>query len=290
MEALLTALDAVKTGNYEKHRNLAVVPLIRTNGQQGLDYLVLDQASKSGLTVVETRVVEELEIKNDTGKDVVLVAGEIIVGGGQNRAVAANAYVAAGYAGKIPTRCVEAHRWDRGKGTAFTEYGGHAPTTITGALHDQNEVWRNVDHTIMGARSVTPTRDLTQVYKDNKEQFDSLASRFTCLPNQTGIVTVMGLGDHKKMALDLFDSPDVMKHHYDKLLQARFAEAMPFSEAGLDFSMDEVASFLKYLRTAQLQERSIVSAGRDYTVMTDISVGSALFKDKTAVYVGAVSR
>ncbi len=278
METVLTAIASVKPEGVHTYQNLAVVPLVRQNGHQGLECLVLEEAAKSGLTVVETKLVEEL-------------AGEIITGGAQNRMVAANAYVAAGYAGKIPVRCVEAHRWDRSRGSRFTGHGGHAPTTIVGAADDQHEVWRNVDDTMTMTGLHSLTGDLATLYGQKDGELADTASHFRLLQNQVGIVAVIGLDGGKKFALDLFDSPEIMRRHYDKLLQARAAEAMAYGAGRkLSVSMPEITGFLEGLKQARFTERSRISAGKDYTLTAPGSEGSALIKGDTVVYVSAVSR
>ena len=290
MQTVLTAIASVRPAVVQAYQNLAVVPLVRQNGHQGLECLVLEEAEQRGLTIVETKLVEELDVENNTGQDVVLIAGEIITGGAQNRMVAANAYVAAGYNGKIPVRCVEQHRWDRSRGSRFSGHGGHAPTTIVGAAHDQREVWRNVNETLTLTSLHSLTGDLTTLYGQKDGELADTASHFRLLPNQVGIVAVMGFEDGKKFALDLFDSPEIMRRHYGKLLQARAAEAMTYGPKTLRVEMPEVALFLNDLKNAQFTERSRISAGTDYTLTAPGSEGSALIRGDTVVYVSAVSR
>lgn len=288
MEAVLLGIEGVEIDSVQKYRNLALAPLVKQNGQNGLEYLVLEDALKSGLAIKESQSVPELDVENRTGKEVVIVTGEYVVGGGQNRMVAANIYLAPGFVGKIPVHCVQHGRWNPVPGKEFG-YGGHTTLAMKSAP-TQHDVWEEVTTTILSSGTRTHTEDYHEVSQQKGEDIGSMTANFKRVPNQVGLIIVMGLGDRKKFALDLFDKPDTLERHYEKILQAHALEALQYVHADIVVGQDEIDGFWNELRTAQFAERNKISLGTDCTVTTSRGEGSALVKDKNMVYVGLISK
>lgn len=289
-DALVAAIRGLTPGDTRQYLNLAVVPLLRKDGRAKLERLVLEEALKEGMTVAELKDpnVPTLEISNDTGKEVMIVAGEYVVGGGQNRMVAASACIAAGYKGLLPVRCVEQRRWNPRGGGKFG-YGGHTTTDLKTSARTQGEVWDGVT-TILGLTGTrSGTEDYSQVMAQKKEEFEDIAGRFPRLPDQVGLVAVIALPDRKKYALELFDDPDLMRRHYEKILHAYAAEALPYGDTALSVKPDEVTAFLREVESATLNLRHAASRGEDYEVRTSNAEGSTLLSGDTTLYLNLVS-
>jgi len=104
----LPAFDGASTIN-----GMTVVPLIG-NGVK-LDYLLLSEAQQTGnfsiTEVSEDGTVSWLLAKNETDKKVLLIEGEELLGGKQNRTVNVTILLAELTTTKIPVSCVEKRRW-----------------------------------------------------------------------------------------------------------------------------------------------------------------------------------
>lgn len=81
-------LEALKFGEIQDHKNVAVIPIIGTNGI-GQFYLTMKEAMEQGLLTVskvsEGGNVPELKVSNRGDKPVLLLDGEELAGAKQNR-------------------------------------------------------------------------------------------------------------------------------------------------------------------------------------------------------------
>ncbi|MEM4240433.1 MAG: DUF6569 family protein [Candidatus Woesearchaeota archaeon] len=295
-ESVVSAISSVNLGDIQQYQNLAVVPLLKKNGGSRLEKLVLEEALQNGLKIEETaqrdndvavRNVSELAVNNDTGKDVLIVAGEYLVGGGQNRMVSASVYLAAGYQGKIPVRCVE-HGRSRGQSRGFG-YGGHTTPSVKHAK-DQDETWHEVATTLYMTGTESHTQDFSQVMAQKSEDLEAIARRFAIKPSQVGFVAVIGMPDNKKYVLEFFDDPEIMKKHYDKIMNGIVAEAIPHSSARLSVDKGEITQFLEEIKSATLTPGHVASKGQEYEIITPSASGSTLIcEDDTTTYMTVAS-
>ena len=114
-EMLNNYLGKVKIGSKQSHKNLEVFPLLFTNGG-ALDYMLLDEAlDENSIDIIEVDEggsVPDLKVKNKSGKMLLLIDGEEVVGAKQNRIINTTILVAASTTVTIPVSCVEQGRWD----------------------------------------------------------------------------------------------------------------------------------------------------------------------------------
>lgn len=288
-EAIIAAISSAKLGEIQQYHNLAIAQLLSGNGGSHLERLVLEEALQKGLTITEKPdpSVPELEIRNDTGKEVLVVAGEYIIGGGQNRMVAASMCLAPGYEGKIPVRCVEKGRW-RGHHDKKFSYGGHTTTDLK-TPQDQSKTWDGVTTIIDQTGILSRTEDYSQVMEQKAKDFSNIAGRFTRHPSQVGLVAVIGMPEGRKFSIELFDDPEIMRKHYEKIMHAYAAEALPHIQAELSVNEREITQFLENLKSADLKRRHSTNRGEDSEILTQGVEGSTLICDGKTTYLNAVS-
>src|SRR3989338_2888142 len=122
-------------GEAQKHKNLAIVPIIRKKDSL-LEYILLQEGLSSGkVKVIETGVVNNLRIRKDTGEDLLFIKGEYIVGGKQNRQLSANGLMRKSEL-DVPAHCVQHGRW--GYSGNFGSRGSpefsHSPSFVAASL------------------------------------------------------------------------------------------------------------------------------------------------------------
>lgn len=115
VDALRAWLGALTLGEPLAHDGLAVYPARAGDGRTSpLRYALLCQALASGQAVVSekrTPTVPTLEIENHGDTPVLILSGEEVVGGLQNRIVSTTALLPPRTAWDIGVLCVEAGRW-----------------------------------------------------------------------------------------------------------------------------------------------------------------------------------
>ena len=216
-----------------------------------------------------------------------IVAGEYLVGGGQNRMVAASVYLAAGYHGTIPVRCVE-HGRSRGRTREFG-YGGHTNPSVKHS-RSQDETWREVTTTLCEMEIRSYSEDFSQVIAQKDRDLSDIVERFAIHQDQVGIVAVIGLPDLKKYALEFFDDPEIMKKHYEKIIRALAVEALPHNNTRISVDKDEITQFISGIKSATLSQRHSASKGKDYEITTPFASGSTrIYEDNTTTYITLVS-
>src|SRR5688572_2108910 len=114
MELVRDALAGVRVGTPEVHRNLALLPLVaRVDPHPG--YLLLDESLDRNVArvteVSEGGSVPALAFENSYAEEILLVAGDELVGAKQNRIVDLSILLGAGKKLVIPVSCVEQGRW-----------------------------------------------------------------------------------------------------------------------------------------------------------------------------------
>jgi hypothetical protein len=111
------ALDSHRSlGGPQTFRNLTLIPVYDSRATTGNPYITLDEGLKSGLVTVRESAnggeVNTLYLTNKSNKPLYLMAGEVVLGGQQDRCIGNDALVKAGTR-KLPITvfCVEHGRW-----------------------------------------------------------------------------------------------------------------------------------------------------------------------------------
>ena len=223
-----------------------------TNGR---DYLTLEEAFRQGLVFIsESSSVPEVLIGIKGEKPVLVVEGEVIVGGWQNRTVNISLLLEAGREHRIPVSCIEQRRWsprrvhrpsiptaDEGvERVAFSvaEYAAHSRLRrkktesatmqflmTNRPISDQREVWREVSAELRAAKVASATEDATALYEHRRTSIDDLLKPIVTVRNQVG--AIVGIGQ-SIVGLEVFDHPETWQILGSKVLYGYAAEALEF--------------------------------------------------------------
>jgi hypothetical protein len=150
-------------GEARSFGGLTLVPLYPA-GEPRAEYVGLDEASATGLTVTELNeagAVETLLAVNPLGTAALLYEGEELAGAKQNRVLERSILVAAGSKLEIPAKCVEQGRWAY-RSRRFAPAPRAAHPELRRLRHDlgapsQHAVWGEVSakSARLGVRSAT---------------------------------------------------------------------------------------------------------------------------------------
>jgi hypothetical protein len=281
------------------HGDLTVFPVVSTHSHDTNQFLTLDEGVRSGEVVV-TEVgnlhtmmrrrpipptfqgaarVNNLVLVNNSERPLILLAGEIVTGGKQDRVVGKDRIVPAeSDPVDLGVFCVEPHRWVE-KSVMFDTHASvmAQPSVRKRAMvdKDQQQVWNEVNNakanmaynveaappaagggSAENRRAVRELNDTSSyaVARENKvvqkqmqditepmqKSYESLIKQ---LRNQNAVGVVVAVKGRIVWA-DLFASTALLGKYWPKLLQSYAAEALTTPGDHRDVSMKEAQQFL----------------------------------------------
>ena len=304
MDEISEYLETLNMGPMQQHRNMSVLPLLGKDSR--LEYLVLDEAVKQGLVIKETRTVAEVYAENGTGKNVLLLIGEYLVGGWQNRMMATNAYLAKNFKGSIPARCVQQHRWSVTPGffADAEPYGSErsselfstserrvSPSVMMAAsLGSQGDVWNQVNCLMESTGAKSDTHNIGDIYDIKKKDISEYVKGFDYAPGCVGMIIGTPNGDgSKRYSIELFDRKGTMRKQFGKLIESYALEAVAGNKE-LVCRRQDLAGFLKDVKAelagkeCSIESREPVSLGKDLAISGEDFEGLSLVYKGIPVY------
>lgn len=283
-----------------RYEHLSVFPVVAGAGFDTSAFLTLDEGLASGQVVVaeqggeiirrtrdgrQVRVpqggasVNQLVLINRSGKPLVLLAGEVVTGGKQDRVIAKDRIVPPG-AEPLPLDvfCVEHGRWSAGSNFAAAKLMVHPSVREKAAVEQkQDEVWAAVSRgsthasvqsapaapALSGralARTVeteAPTQSYDKIYRSSRigQSVESFAAeverRFARatrgLKGERVIGVVIAYGGEVAWA-DVFASGALFETYWPKLLRSYAVEALARPALQERATLDDARDFLEPLR------------------------------------------
>jgi hypothetical protein len=274
----------VRVGQPVSYKNLTLFPVIDEGAAHGVAadaYVTLDEGIRSGTVEITERsagpglsastphgrrpanrqvsyrgdgaTVNELSLVNRSGKKLLLLAGEVIVGGKQDRIVQDDLVVPpVSTPISLSVFCVEHGRWSQSTGHTRS-YAGAAPViaplsqerkaenfyslgavahpTLRAAAQDkksQGDVWKEVgeNNARLGTKNTTDT--YRQVYAGGKVGA-GLENYFNALRHQVAGPNVVGVVVARNGVVvwaDVFAAPSLFARYWPKLLKSYAVEAL----------------------------------------------------------------
>ena len=232
-------LGGVSVGEARAHEALLVFWLHGGIPAPYLPISTLEEARSRGdllITEREQATVPDLIVDNRGKTDVLLLAGEIPVGGKQNRIVTEDILLPPLSGPRsIGVYCVEQGRWD-GRSTSFSTKGGFAAKDLRSRVMeraDQGKVWDEVRKYSGRVGAASPTEsyqaihDKAEVKAHQQEVERSIDHRVA--PQAVGAAVFVG---EKFSGLDLFQDPGLFARQWPKLLRAHAIETYGLPSPG----------------------------------------------------------
>jgi hypothetical protein len=245
------------------HDNLAVYPVRLPGGGEKLGEIVtMDEAMETGKFKIseleEGASVNTLEVRNDTGKNVVLFAGEIVRGAKQDRIISYDTVVPPVGRYNVDVFCVEAGRWTEVSDT-FAYKKEIAPASIRGTAQgkmDQSMVWDAVSkcNAEMGAYTETDTLTASYDAEEFREKAEAYEKAFKDLADDGDVVGVIVVSEGTVQAGDVFANHDLFAVVWPRLLTSYSMDAVLSEELGDVPTVDEIESYLSQLNDADREE------------------------------------
>ncbi len=287
------------------YENLTIFPVVSAHTQDTRAFLTLEEGLAAGEVIVSEQgadgmartrdgrpvqgyssgaSVNRLVLINRGKRPLLLLAGELVSGGKQDRIIAKDRIIAPG-APPLPLDvfCVEHGRWSSGAQFASAKTIVHPSVREKAAVDQkQSEVWSAVRSgttapkpasapaarmsmdNIMGAiASTARTESYAQIYESRavgvpidsfvEEVQKRFAKETSGLKGERVVGVVVAYGGEVAWS-DLFASGDLFNHYWAKLLRSYAVEALARPNLRERASLDDAREFLRPLRGRETQE------------------------------------
>jgi hypothetical protein len=297
-QQLAERLQAVQVGEPREAGGLQVFGLRWE--EPGLDYVTLDEGVAAGaLEVTEVSdggSVPALKVTNKGERPVLLMAGEHLRGGKQNRVLNASILVPAGAELPIPVSCVERGRWAY-RSAQFGGSGSSSHSTLRRMMHtqatagyrsagtpssDQGSVWREVDRKLAETGSMSETHYLHKAYEDSEVVLGDVAAQLPPPEGACGAVFAYG---GRIVGFDLFDRPDTLARLWPKLVRAYAIDARSAPSGAAPVTSAGVREWLRAALGAKEETFKSPGLGDDVRVEGARLLGAGLLVDGRPVHV-----
>jgi hypothetical protein len=263
-------------------RNLRLIPIrarasfFDTTANRGLtdltNALTLREAMATGrvrITDFGFGTVNSLSFENLSNRPILLLSGEVVTGGRQDRVIARDLILQPRTGEqRVDVFCVEAGRWaDYKEFTYYHEASMHL-RKIVDRDANQSKVWKEIkeendrDNVSTGTQAYTAHSNNRQyVQTENEYLTATILDKFV---NPDNIVGIVGITGGVVMGCDIFVSPEIFRREYNTAVFAYIDEALTF---GMPISIApiQIKNYLDQLLTNEvMQQRFLDQNGKIY--------------------------
>ncbi|HUM17722.1 MAG TPA: DUF6569 family protein [Candidatus Nitrosotalea sp.] len=262
-------------------------------GRAPLDILTLDEGrAASGLTLTERAQasVPEVVAENRGKAYVLLLAGEILIGGKQNRVLREDLLLPPRSGPRnIAVYCVEQGRWNEGRKDFESRSSVVQPTVRSHLLEKtgQSSVWSEVASAQRELRASSPTGSYQAIYDkpEVKAHLDSATHRLdpAGVPAAVGAAVFVG---PDLAGVDCFHSPSLFAREWPKLLRAYALDGYGAAATAWDekAARVRVETLLRSAARAEGSLRGNAGVGQLFELAVDRSRGAALIFEGQVIH------
>jgi hypothetical protein len=295
VEKYLASLVVGEGTAFEKMR---LFPIFREGGSP-LKYRVLAEALADGSVEVREKpsaTVPELWLVNHSEHMVLVLGGEEVVGGKQNRMVNASCLIAPRSELALPVTCVEHGRWHHQsasfgageavyhslrKETSLQVKQGLRATSRP--LADQGAVWDEIADRSRALQIHSPTMAMHALYEQRTGRLADYEQAFPVVEGAVGVAVTLG---SQLAGADLFDQPATAARLWARLVRSYALDALD-APAGNGCDKGQVAGFLARLASARTEVYPSLGVGQDVRLGGAGVEGAALVYEDVVVHLSA---
>jgi len=285
----------VQVGNGVAVGGLGVFPLTSAK-VDGPPYLTGPEAFEAGLIEVgelDPPQVPFLAATNLATVPILLVEGEMLIGGDQNRTMNVTVLCPPQARTVVPVSCVEAGRW--GARRTMSASDRHAPGSLraTKIAHletrsadasarrsDQRRVWDEVERQSVAHSVDSRTSALHDVQEEVEDRIAAQLDQLRPVPGQIGVICTIG---EQVVGMDLFDKPSTLECYLRGIIAGHALDAPASPNA--DFTT-VIERFLAQVDATGSERGSGVGLGEEILLRGDIA-GIGLSYDEHLVHLAA---
>lgn len=214
---------------------LGVIPILVENPVHLPNMDLLDEAIlKGSVRITETTEAGEvpfLRLVNDGDCPVLLLEGEELVGGKQNRIINTTIVVVPGASLKIPVSCMEAGRWtsrqqefDSGKAIFRARSRAVHKQNVSFSLHtegsfrgEQGAVWDEVQLSLSELKAASPTSDFRAGRERVAHRIEEFVEGLRPIDGQVGAIFISQAGI---LGAELLATEELFGKAYEKIIRS----------------------------------------------------------------------
>jgi hypothetical protein len=291
-------LKNVNLGDPFAVHGLGVIPLLADTASDIPAIDLLEQAFDGGTLkiteVSEGGAVPFLRAENNGTKPVLILDGEELTGGKQNRIVNTTIIIAAETSIKIPVSCVEAGRWKRqredfssgeavfrAKSRAVHKASVTASLRREGSFHsDQRAVWDEVSFCLAEMDAPSATADFRAGRAKAARQIDSIVDAVCVADRQVGAIFLARRG---VLGFEFLATSDLFSRCWKKIVSSFAFEVL--ADEDLSSVPNELAAgWWEQVQQASLSRHPSPGAGEDFRVEGSNFIGSGLLWNDALVH------
>jgi hypothetical protein len=303
MNSVEETIHAVQMESPVTFHNLTIFPIIGRNVQHP-DYITLDEALAAGSARVteisESGSVPELRFVNDSGRAVLLLDGEELVGAKQNRILNVTILVAARQSVVIPVSCVERGRWvsrsREFRSSPHVHYAmGRAMKTasVSHSMHfhgnrhsDQAAIWSDIHAKSLRTHSRSETEAMSAMFTAQSSSLEEFVGGFPIMEHQVGAVFAI---NGRIAGFDLFDASGTCRKLMPKLIRSYGLDALD-SRRSLQTpppALSTAQQFLEAVANTPKETFDSIGEGQDVRLLGAEIVGAALVAHERIIHLNA---
>jgi hypothetical protein len=305
-DLLINYLEQLRIGQKQSYKNLAVYPLL-SEYVVTLDYLTLDEAmSQDAIDAVEIDKggsVPELKVINKSGKIILILDGEELVGAKQNRIVNTTILVAANATTVIPVSCVEQGRWAYTSNKFDSEQRLMSPAIRSvkakdvslslrqnhGYQSDQSVIWKEISAKADRMEVLSDSMEMAAIYRKETPAIKEYVDHFELVDHQIGAVFLI---NGKVVGMDCFGKAETFSKTYRKLIESYALDAIDMSEPEKKYKVykRDAEKLLKTAASGRVESHASVGLGTDCRLESKSLTGFALAHKEQILHMSLFSR
>jgi hypothetical protein len=220
--------------------------------------------------------VNNLTIENVSADTIIVIPGEIVKGGKQDRIINKDLLLLP-HSGKVnlPVYCVESGRWSSASPSSPNAFANHYHVgsmelrKVVEKEQDQSKVWAKVAEINTKNKTTTDTRTYTALdnSKDYKQKLDQYLTWFNNkFSGQRDVIGVVVVSGDKVLGCDMFATNELFLQHYGNLLHSYATEAV-VNGSPVNIQPGKVKEYMDGLLTSEKsQAATLKEKGNSFVV------------------------
>ena len=265
------------------HENIAIIPL-RTE-RNYIDILTLKKGLELSLVEVkecDTSQVNTVIVKNNAVTPLILIDGEEIIGGDQNRIVNSTILIDAGSMMKIPVSCSEKNRWAFKSEFRQSEYMANYNTRRAKEYASrvsnsyQDVIWSSIDCLEVENNYASPTSAMEESYENIKVAQNEIIKQFKIADGQTGVLVMV---DGEIKGFELFLNSGIYRDFHEKIIKSYLIDSK-IKNNMFTVNVEAAREVISHAFDCSFEKKDDNGIETAYTFENDDGLGTLyLFKD-----------